>query len=404
MTTTEKPGAATIADSKPDKSRYSAPEYKQWLSLDEIIANELPYLTEPRKSQCLYCENVLMPQGLVAEGKVWQWRESPCDCPKAVEARQKAQTERLRYLQKRWGEEQASIAEKQAEERKVKYTLSELTAANYPLDPATTPAPLVCEFCGATVDPVAMVFWGLTIWGPPYCECERGKAKYEARVAEEERIAAEENARKRQAKLDEKVRGCLRDCGIKNRFMSRTFENFARNTPQRANAYDNAKYYADNFSEVYSKDGTGLYIEGTFGTGKTHLAVAIALRLIRQGVNVICKTSIELLKDIKAAFRYENGEEEETARYKRCALLVIDDLGKEQCTDWSLPKLYEIVNDRYEKCKPTIVTTNYSHDELIRRLVPKGGDNITAGALVSRLKEAAIPMTMAWHDWRENGK
>jgi DNA replication protein DnaC len=182
--------------------------------------------------------------------------------------------------------------------------------------------------------------------------------------------------------------------------MSRTFDNFILDTPQREKAYADAKYYADNYTDNFSRDGTGLYIEGTFGTGKTHLAVAIALCLIRQGVKVICKASIDLLMDIKAAFKYEGGEEEETARYKRCALLVIDDLGKEQCTDWSLPKLYEIVNDRYEKCKPTIVTTNYSHDELVRRLVPKGGDTITAGALVSRLKESAIVLNMVWDDWR----
>lgn len=47
-----------------------------------------------------------------------------------------------------------------------------------------------------------------------------------------------------------------------------------------------AKEYVDNWQD--NKDnGRGLYLEGTCGTGKTHLAVAIALKLINQGVPVI---------------------------------------------------------------------------------------------------------------------
>jgi DNA replication protein DnaC len=104
--------------------------------------------------------------------------------------------------------------------------------------------------------------------------------------------------------------------------------------------------------------------------------------------------------DIKAAFKYEDGEEVETARLQNCELLVIDDLGKEQCTKWSVAKLYEILNDRYENNKPVIITTNYSQDELTRRLTPDGGDSKTAGSMVSRLKETAIIMPMVWEDWR----
>jgi DNA replication protein DnaC len=287
---------------------------------------------------------------------------------------------------------------------RAEYTLSELKERDFPIDPDTTPPPFVCEFCQSEIDPCAIVLAGLVFWKMPYCGCEKGLEKYQERIAQQEREAAEEEARKRQAELDDRARRILSNSGINSRFLSRTFDSFQRDTPKREKAYTDALYYANHFEKTYSKDGTGLYIEGTFGTGKTHLAVAIALYLIRHGVNVICKTSIDMLMDIKAAFRYEGGEEEKTARYKHCALLVIDDLGKEQCTDWSLPKLYEIINDRYEKCKPTIITTNYSHDELTRRLVPKGGDSMTAGALVSRLKESAIVMSMVWSDYREGGK
>ena len=309
-------------------------------------------------------------------------------------------TEILKKQRQAWVRHQAEINEKKRD-----YTLSELKSKNYPLDLETLPKPFICEFCKTEVDPIGLVILGTIIWRQnQYCKCDQGLEKYKADAAERERIAAEEEARKRQDEINKLAKRILSESGIKNRFMSRTFDSFICNTPSREKAYNDAKYYAENFEKIFIKDGTGLYLEGTFGTGKTHLAVAIALHLINQGVNVICKTSIDLLMDIKAAFKYEGGEEDETERYKRCTLLVIDDLGKEQCTEWSLPKLYEIINDRYEKCKPTIVTTNYSHNELCRRLVPKGGDNITTGALVSRLKECAILVSMVWHDWRDGNK
>lgn len=79
-----------------------------------------------------------------------------------------------------------------------------------------------------------------------------------------------------------------------------------------------------------------MYIEGTNGTGKTHLAAAIALQLIGEGIPVICKTSSDLLMDIKKAFdRPEVRESEVLDVYKKVELLIIDDLGKEQCSDWN---------------------------------------------------------------------
>lgn len=133
--------------------------------------------------------------------------------------------------------------------------------------------------------------------------------------------------------------------------------------------------YADNFA-YHRARGDGLYIEGTNGTGKTHLAAAIALQLIGEGIPVICKTSSDLLMDIKKAFdRPEVRESEVLDVYKKVELLIIDDLGKEQCSDWSMSTLYSILNDRYEDMRPTIVTTNYNAESLIGALTPKGFDN-----------------------------
>ncbi len=71
-----------------------------------------------------------------------------------------------------------------------------------------------------------------------------------------------------------------------------------------------------------------------------------------------------------------------------------------ECIDWSISTLYAILNDRYEKMLPTIITTNYNSDDLIRVLAPKGFDNYKAVAIVSRLREVSKVLTMAWEDAR----
>lgn len=260
-----------------------------------------------------------------------------------------------------------------------------------------------CEYCGKTLEPRGLVFGDtIAIWNPvlPRCDCEQATAYWQ----EQDRQAAEEAQREAEAKrrraMQQRVERLLGQSGIKKRFRQRTFPNFRTDTPGRKKNYGIAKEYADNFA-YHQARGDGLYIEGTNGTGKTHLAAAIALQLIHEGVPVICKTSSDLLLDIKKSFDGDGMRESDVLDiYKRVDLLIIDDLGKEQCSDWSMSTLYSILNDRYEDMKPTIVTTNYNADALVAALTPKGFDNTKIVAIISRLREVSTVMTMAWADIR----
>lgn len=240
------------------------------------------------------------------------------------------------------------------------------------------------------------------IWHPflPRCDCEQATAYWREHDRKEaERKAAEAEEKRRKA-MQERVNRLLGKSGIKKRFQQRTFPNFRCDTPGRTKNYRIAKEYADNFA-YHRARGDGLYIEGTNGTGKTHLAAAIALQLIGEGIPVICKTSSDLLLDIKKSFDDSTVSEAQVLDiYKRVDLLIIDDLGKEQCSDWSMSTLYSILNDRYEDMKPTIVTTNYNAESLVSALTPKGFDNTKIVAIISRLRETSTVMTMAWGDIR----
>lgn len=265
------------------------------------------------------------------------------------------------------------------------------------------PEPGKCEYCGATLYHEGVCLNGtVMIWfqEPMRCTCPQAQkywADYDAEVKckkAEEELAAERT--RKMAKIERLVG----KSGIKKRFQQRVFESFVADTPARKRCYRAAKEYADNFAALYST-GEGLYIEGTNGTGKTHLAAAIALQLIEQGIPVVCKTSSDLLGDIKRAFDSGEIKEYEILRaYKEVDLLIVDDLGKEQCTDWSMSTLYSIFNDRYEDLKPTIITTNYGDEDLAKALTPKGYDNTKIKAILSRLRETSTVLTMVWDDYR----
>ena len=269
------------------------------------------------------------------------------------------------------------------------------------------PEPKKCKYCGKTLYYRAIVLWGMLMaWSPQpeRCTCERAKAYWErkdrenAAKKESERLEAE-----RKTKV-EQIEKLFSDSGIKKRFANRTFANYKTETDMQKRAYNSAKKYADNFKKA-AEAGDGLYIVGGNGTGKTHLAAAIALQLIGQGVPVIFKTSPDLFADVKKAFGERDGitEYDITRAYKTVDLLIIDDLGKERCSEWSMTTLYEIINDRYEDCKPTIIVTNYAPDDLATALTPEGGDRTKIDAIISRLRETTTLLSMYGDDnrWRK---
>lgn len=248
---------------------------------------------------------------------------------------------------------------------------------------------------------------------PERCDCPEAKEYW--RQQDEAKRAAEEAEKQRQEqeRIQARVAKLMKDSGIRGRFQNRTFDRFEI-TPENRKAYQAAKRYADSFAIMLpqkdergnvippQKERNGLFITGSFGTGKTHLATAIANQLIQGRVPVICMTMIDLLARIKQTFnRAEDATEADIMRiYEEIPLLIIDDIGSEQPTEWGISKIFAIVNARYEAYMPTIITTNYSTDELIRRMTPPNGDSYNAEKTLDRLKEMCVALEMFWESWR----
>jgi hypothetical protein len=98
------------------------------------------------------------------------------------------------------------------------------------------------------------------------------------------------------------------------------------------------------------------------GVGKTHVALAIAKhRLQRQNV-VVFHIAPDLLDHLRGAFAptVEMPYDELFLQMKAANLLVIDDLGAEQGTEWANEKFFQLLNYRYSQALPAVITTNRS--------------------------------------------
>lgn len=271
------------------------------------------------------------------------------------------------------------------------------------------PDPVACEFCGALRFTKGMRLSGRIFWmpyGPEPCTCPEAVKAYKAKKAAAEEVERQRKQSEEDQKMQERVKRIIGDSGINSRFLRRRFDTFEL-TKDNAKAAEVAKAYAEGFDlKMPSKKNpepgrNGLFITGPKGTGKTHIAAAIANQLMNQGTAVICMTMIDLLERIKKTYE-RNTDSESTVLnlYKQVPLLIIDDMGKEPATEWGISKIYAIINGRYEGYMPTIVTTNYDDQQLVKRLTPANGDDITADATIDRLREMCHGILMTGQSWR----
>ena len=133
--------------------------------------------------------------------------------------------------------------------------------------------------------------------------------------------------------------------------------------------------------------GTGLYLHGSLGTGKTYEAAGIAAKCISDTIEegylrVWWVSTADWLFSLRAS--YNGGEELEMPLYG-LKLLVIDDIGVEKPSDWAREALYVLVNRAYEAEIPTVVTSNLGFGALSDHIGPR---------IVDRLVEMCRPIEM----------
>lgn len=242
-----------------------------------------------------------------------------------------------------------------------------------------------CEFCGNELEQVSFCSNGQTMYFPGYkpCNCERAIAQAELEKEEKRKIISLEEHRKKEEKRKERIKQLFGHSGMSKRALECSLDKY-QVTFENAEAIRVCNEYISDFDIISRSNRNGLYITGPCGVGKSHLAFAIANSLIEKGNSVIAMTMIDLLLKIRSSYKAENKSEEEILRiYEDCALLVIDDLGKEKPTEWALQMIYSIIDRRYNAMKSIIVTTNFNANELIDIF----GSSSTSRAIIDRLFE-----------------
>jgi DNA replication protein DnaC len=212
----------------------------------------------------------------------------------------------------------------------------------------------VCRKCFGEFTGTVTTFWGRT-YTPELCPSCKAAEEAERERAELERQRKEFLARLR------------RDANIPKRFRG----------PDLATA-NLSPAIAEKARQFVDGEISGLFLTGIPGSGKTHLACAIAHALLEKGIGVSFRPVPELLFSIRAS--YEGDGEREGRIIEACQqipVLILDDMGAEKASEFSLERLYLVVDSRYREMKPLIVTSNLSldgiaqklHDRLASRLV-----------------------------------
>ena len=232
-----------------------------------------------------------------------------------------------------------------------------------------------CKVCHERKDGDVMEFFGNKMILRVACKCDR-------------EIEKQRKRREKQIEIERLKRTCFNSM----REWSYTFENYQGEENQ-------SLMIAKNFVEDYEKmkkENIGLLFYGSVGSGKTYLACSIANSLIEQyQISVKIRNFAQIINELqKSSFDFDKNAYIESL--VNISVLILDDLGIERDTSYAKEQVYNIVNSRYLKQKPTIFTTNLSYDT-----IQNCKDSVEYQRIYSRIIEMCIPVMVVGEDFRK---
>ena len=123
--------------------------------------------------------------------------------------------------------------------------------------------------------------------------------------------------------------------------------------------------YCKKYAASFNEESRSLLFQGAPGLGKTHLSLAIAKEVIDKGYGVVYVSAPAILTKIENEhFDIKKTESPAEQIVTECDLLIIDDLGTEFTSRFTVSAVYNIINTRMITSRPTIISTNLTLTEL----------------------------------------
>ncbi|MBQ1260653.1 MAG: ATP-binding protein [Clostridia bacterium] len=165
----------------------------------------------------------------------------------------------------------------------------------------------------------------------------------------------------------------VKSSGIGALIEKQSFENFDldwyRDDAENYKRMEHNLAMAKGYAEGFGNKTKNLVLVGKTGVGKTHITTAIAKVVIEKGYNVIYDTAQNIVSDFEQD-RFKSGYgpyEPRAEKYLECDLLILDDLGTEFSSPFTVSCIYNLLNTRQNKGLPTVVSTNLEISELMSK-------------------------------------
>lgn len=210
-----------------------------------------------------------------------------------------------------------------------------------------------------------------------------------------DRIRDEEEAKKKAIKdaqeKQRQIEGRMERAGIPLRFRGKSFDNFVADTEPKKAALKKCQQFADNFADHY-EGGTTVVLSGSPGTGKSHLALAIAQALMHS-TSVMYLNTLDAVRMVRDTWRRDSEKSESQVLdiLGGIGLLIIDEVGVQYGTEGEQVIMFDIINRRYRDMMPTILLTNLDKAGFAEYLGERSFD---------RLREQGMWIAFAWESYR----